>query len=78
MSDVIDKPRTKIKELPKIIFYSDQTIYIKDVRASYPQTVGHIGDQREEVFDHRVDPEDAGISGERSGSQPIHRSVPYR
>jgi len=35
MSDVKER-RTKILELPKIIFYSDESIYIKDVRASYP------------------------------------------
>lgn len=38
MSDVLvaPKPRTRILELPKIVFYSDATIQLKDVRASYP------------------------------------------
>jgi len=38
MSDVLAPPakRTILRQLPKIIFYSDQTIQIQDVRASYP------------------------------------------
>jgi hypothetical protein len=31
-----DGKRTIIKQLPKITFYSDETILIKDIRASYP------------------------------------------
>jgi hypothetical protein len=38
MSDVLvqSAPRTVIRELPKILFYSDGGIYLKDVRLSYP------------------------------------------
>jgi hypothetical protein len=31
-----DGKRTVIKQLPKITFYSDDTILLKDIRASYP------------------------------------------
>lgn len=38
MSDVLEqtKPRIKVRELPKIVFYNDGGIYFRHVRASYP------------------------------------------